>query len=409
MDTIKKCRSCVCTELIPVLDLGTTPLANSLLRENEINQKEDRFPLNLVFCPQCSLVQITETVPKEKLFREYLYFSSFADTALENAKSLVNRLIEKWQLNEKSMVVEIASNDGYLLKNYIEKNVPVLGIEPALNIAKFAQEKGIPTIAEFFDLGLARELVKKGTKADVIHANNVLAHVSSLKEVVEGFSILLKDTGRAVIEVPYVRNLVDKIEFDTIYHEHLCYFSVTSVDKLVKQFGLFVEDVELIPIHGGSLRLFISKVECKRDVSPEAKRLFKEEAATINQPQYYLDFTRKVQKLRTDLLACLKVLKNQGKSIAAYGASAKGSTLLNFCGIGSETLDFVTDRSVVKQGWYTPGTHLPILDPKVLSERMPDYVLLLSWNFSEEILLQQQDYRKQGGKFIIPVPEVRIV
>lgn len=409
MEMISSCRSCNCTNLVPVLCLGNLPLANSLLSKDQIEQSEARYPLNLVFCTNCSLVQITETVPREKLFREYLYLSSFADTALDNAKNLVNKIIVQWQLNQDSMVIEIASNDGYLLKNYIDKNIPVLGIEPALNIAKIAEKKGVPTIAEFFDENLAKDLVDKGKKADVIHANNVLAHVSNLTSVVAGIAHLLKDTGRAVIEIPYVKKLVDNVEFDTIYHEHLCYFTFTSVDQLFKRYGLFVADVEQIQIHGGSLRLYISKISSQRKISEAVKTLLDEEKTSVTRLEYYLDFNEKVKTLRSTLSARLKDYRAQGKRIAAYGASAKGCTLLNFCGIGAETLDFVVDRSVVKQGLYTPGTHLPIFTPEMLLDKMPEYVLLLAWNFKEEILSQQTEYRQKGGKFIIPLPELEVI
>lgn len=406
---INNCRSCNSHELVPVLSLGSTPLANALLTKEQTTQLEPTYPLELVFCPNCNLVQITETVPPELLFREYLYFSSFSDTVLQNAEQIVNRMVDLRNLSKNSLVIEIASNDGYLLQYYQAKSIPVLGIEPANNIARVAQERGIPTLAEFFNQSLAQELRSQGKLADVVHANNVLAHVADLNGVVSGIATVLKDDGVAVIEAPYVKDLIDLVEFDTIYHEHLCYFSLTSVDFLFRQHGLFVADVERIPIHGGTLRLFITHQKDGRQVSNAVSQLLKEEADWgVRQQSFYRAFGQNVEQLGRNLLSCLRELQANGKRIAAYGASAKGTTLLSYFGIGSEFLEFVVDRSTVKQGLYTPGTHLPILAPEELLKRKPDYVLLLTWNFADEILAQQEQYRAQGGKFIIPIPQVRI-
>lgn len=407
---INNCRSCNSHELVPVLSLGSTPLANALLTKEQTTQLEPTYPLELVFCPNCNLVQITETVPPELLFREYLYFSSFSDTVLQNAEQIVNRMVDLRNLSKNSLVIEIASNDGYLLQYYQAKSIPVLGIEPANNIARVAQERGIPTLAEFFNQSLAQELRSQGKLADVVHANNVLAHVADLNGVVSGIATVLKEDGVAVIEAPYVKDLIDLVEFDTIYHEHLCYFSLTSVDFLFRQHGLFVADVERIPIHGGTLRLFITHQKDGRQVSNAVSQLLKEEADWgVRQQSFYRAFGQNVEQLGRNLLSCLRELQANGKRIAAYGASAKGTTLLSYFGIGSEFLEFVVDRSTVKQGLYTPGTHLPILAPEELLKRKPDYVLLLTWNFADEILAQQEQYRAQGGKFIIPIPQVRII
>jgi C-methyltransferase C-terminal domain/Putative zinc binding domain/Methyltransferase domain len=405
------CRSCGKANLVAILSLGRTPLANALLTLEQLGQPEPTYPLDLVFCPHCALVQITETVPPEKLFREYLYFSSFSDAVLRHAEALVGQLIPSRQLNSNSLAVEVASNDGYLLQNYKRANVPVLGIEPAVNIARVArEERGIPTICEFFGSALARRLVDDGKRADVVHANNVLAHVADLNGFVEGIWVLLHDDGVAVIEVPYVKDLMDRCEFDTIYHEHLCYFSLTALARLFQRHGLTVADVERIPIHGGSLRLFVSREGTAPAQTLAVKRLLKEESEWgVDQVAFYRGFGAKVEQLRKELLACLHHLKAQGKWIAVYGASAKGSTLLNFFGIGKETVDFVVDRSTVKQGRYTPGTHLLIYAPEKLLELQPDYVLMLTWNFADEILAQQAEYRRRGGKFILPIPEVQIV
>jgi SAM-dependent methyltransferase len=380
------------------------------LTAEQLREPEATFPLELAFCPACALVQITETVPPEVLFREYAYLSSFSDTVVQNAEGIVHRLIGLEGLGSDSLAVEIASNDGYLLQHYHHKGIPVLGIEPAANIARVARdERGIPTVCEFFGAQLAAELVAGGRAADVVHGNNVLAHVADLNGVVQGIATVLKPRGVAVIEVPYVKDLIDHCEFDTIYHEHLCYFSLTALDRLFRRHRLVIRDVERIPIHGGSLRIFASRAEWA--IPGEAvKSLLAEEAAWgVDREEFYRGFGAKVERLRASLLELLGGLKTQGRRIAAYGASAKGSTLLNFFGIGADTLEFVVDRSTVKQGRYTPGTHLPILAPEKVLELRPDYLLLLTWNFADEILAQQQAFRDQGGRFIIPIPECRVV
>jgi SAM-dependent methyltransferase len=393
------CRSCGQTGLTIILSLGQTPLANALLTSEQLGQTEPAYALDLAFCSNCSLVQITETVPPEKLFSEYLYFSSFSDTMVRHACEIAARLVQSRQLDTNSLVIEIASNDGYLLQHYKRAGVPVLGIEPASNIASVARDKhGIPTLCEFFDESLAKRLSEQGQRADVIHANNVLAHVADLNGVARGLRLLLKDDGLAVIEVPYVRDMIDNCEFDTIYHEHLCYFSLASLKNLFERHGLFIKDVERLPIHGGSLRLFIGKSQPDNAGEWGANRL-----------EFYRGFGAKVEKLREDLIALLTRLKAEGKRIAAYGASAKGSTLLNYCGLGTDVLDYVVDRSTVKQGYYTPGMHLPIYAPEELLKTQPDYVLLLTWNFAEEILQQQAEFRRLGGRFIVPIPEIKIV
>jgi len=402
-----RCRSCGGASLELILSLGETPLANALLTAEQRSEPEARFPLDLVYCPDCALVQITETVPPEQLFSHYLYLSSFSDTMLQSAEEVANRLTDRRHLGPASLVVELASNDGYLLQYYKRRQVPVLGIEPAANIAKVAEEKGIPTLVRFFGEDVARELRDQGKTADVIHANNVLAHVADLNGFVAGIALLLKDQGVAVIEVPHVKALVEHLEFDTIYHEHLCYYSLTALQPLFQRHGLTIVDVERLPIHGGSLRFYASK---SGTASEAVTRLKAEETeAGIASFEFYRDFGQKVAGLRERLRTLLQSLKKEKKRIAAYGASAKGSTLLNYFGIDGETLDFVVDRSTVKQGLYTPGTHLQILPPEALVERRPDYVLLLSWNFADEILAQQAAYRKQGGRFIVPIPDVKVV
>ena len=386
-------------------------MANALLTKEQLNQPEETYPLDLVLCPSCTLVQITETVPPEKLFREYPYFSSFSDTTLDHSQELARRMISEQRLDGHSLVLEVASNDGYLLQYYKEKSIPVLGIEPAANVARVAQkERDIPTISEFFNAALARQIRDGGQRADVIHAHNVLAHVANLHEFVQGIQLLLKDDGVAVIEVPYVKDMITRVEFDTIYHEHLCYFSLKALDYLFRRHELMVQDVELSPIHGGSLCLFVGRASAEHRVSGTfCDILVQESIHGMDHLDFYRGFVRKVEELKISLRGLLKGLKGQGKHLAAYGAAAKGSTLLNYFDIGGEILDFVVDRNTYKQERYMAGVHLPILSPAKLLDALPEYLLLLTWNFAGEIMEQQAEYRRRGGHFIIPIPEARVV
>lgn len=403
------CRSCGNTNLDSVLSLGRMPLANALLTAQDLDRQEQTYPLDLVFCPRCSLVQITETLPPEVLFKEYIYFSSFSDTMLRHAKSMAEYLVRSRKLDAHSLVMELGSNDGYLLKNFVEAGIPVLGIEPADNVAKVAQARGFRTISEFFGEGLARNLHEQGLTADVIIANNVLAHVADLNGFVEGIQVLLKEEGVALIEVPYVMDLVDHCEFDTIYHEHLCYYSVTALDHLFYGHRLMLLDVQRIPIHGGSLRLLVGHDGAGSPNASVASALSAERQRGMNQVGYYRNFERHVVETREGLRSLLSSLRQDGNRLAAYGAAAKGTVLLNYCGIGGDILDFVVDRSPYKQGRYVPGVRLPIYPTQRLVEEMVQYVLALTWNFVDEILEQQAEYRRRGGRFIVPMPLIKIV
>jgi SAM-dependent methyltransferase len=379
------------------------------VRHDEPAEQEPRYPLELAFCRACTLVQITETIPPEELFRDYPYFTSVSDAMLQHARALAEETIERRSLSSTSFVVEAASNDGYLLQYYVQRGIRVLGIEPALNVARVAEERGVPTLTEFFDTAVARQVVAGHGGAQVFHAHNVLAHVPDLNGFVEGIAVLLEEDGIAVIEVPYVKDMIDGCEFDTIYHEHLCYFSLTALRQLFARHGLEVADVGRVPVHGGSLRLHVAPA-ASAVPSPAVGALLVEESEWgVGDLAVYLGFAERVGALKEALVGLLHGLKSEGKRIAAYGAAAKGSTLLNVFGIGAETLDFVVDRSSVKQGLLMPGVRLPIVPPEKLVEEMPDYLLLLAWNWADEIMAQQDAYSRRGGKFIVPLPRPEVI
>ena len=402
------CRSCGSPNLSVFLSLGDLPLSDGFISEAKLGEQEPRYPLDVAFCADCSLVQILETVPPEELFdADYPYFSSFTDALLKHSQNNVNARIAERRLGPQSLVVELASNDGYLLQYYQAKGIPVLGIDPAPGPVDVARKKGIESLLAFFGQDLAADLVAKGRRADVIHGNNVLAHVADTNGFVKGISMLLKDDGIGVIEAPYVRDLIDHGEFDTIYHEHLCYFSVTALKNLFERHGLFLNRVEPLGIHGGSLRLFVEKHA--RPTASVLEYLEDEHQLGLDRLDYFADFSARVGQIRSELASLLRDLKSRNARIVGYGAAAKGTIMLNYVGIGRDTLEFVVDRNVHKQGRYIPGVRLPIAAPERVLEEQPDYLLILPWNFKDEIMTQQAEYRRRGGRFIVPVPRPAII
>lgn len=406
----RECRFCKSELRHTFVDLGMSPLCESFLRRDQLNQMEEFYPLHAFVCEKCFLVQLEQFVSPDHIFTEYAYFSSYSDSWLEHCRRYTDQMRDRFRLNEKSLVVELASNDGYLLQYFVEKQIPVLGIEPAANVAKVAEEKKVPTMVKFFGKQLAADLASGGQQADLLVGNNVLAQVPDLCDFVAGIKTLLKPGGVLTLEFPHLLKLIEENQFDTIYHEHFSYFSLLTTEKILDAFGLVLFDVEELPTHGGSLRIYgrhredDSKPVCARVVDLSRR----EAAAGVERLESYCAFAEKVKETKRRLLECLIDAKREQKSIAGYGAPGKGNTLLNYCGIGTDFLDYTVDRNPYKHGRFTPGTHIPIYSPEKIREMRPDYLLILPWNLRNEIMQQMAFIREWGGKFIVPIPDATV-
>ena len=405
------CLSCGTPLRHTFVDLGMSPLCESFLGAGQLNRMEPFYPLHVYVCEECFLVQLEEFVSPEEIFTEYAYFSSYADSWVEHMRRYSELISDRLGLGKESLVVEVASNDGYLLQHFVKKQIPVLGIEPAANVARVAIDKGIPTRVAFFGEALARELATEGKQADLICGANVLAQVPRPNDFVRGLKLLLKPTGVVTIEFPHLMKLMAENQFDTIYHEHFSYFSFLSAETLFQRHGLVLFDVEELPTHGGSLRIYARHVEDgSRPLTQRAQRMRQQEIdAGLLRLETYAGFGEQVKETKRKLLEFLIAAKRAGKRIAGYGAPGKGNTLLNYCGVGTDFLDFTVDRSPYKQGKFLPGTHIPIFAPDSLREARPDYVLILPWNVKDEIVQQMADVRSWGGQFVVPIPEVRVL
>ena len=406
------CRFCASPLDLTFCDLGMSPLSNSFLKPAELARPEPFYPLHVWVCGRCFLVQLEQFEPPEHIFSdEYAYFSSYSDSWLAHCRRYVDDMSRRFGLGKKSLVIEIASNDGYLLQYFVQRGVPVLGIEPAANCAQVAEQKGVRTRVAFFGAGLADELAREGKRADLLLGNNVLAHVPDLNDFVQGLKRLLGAQGVATMEFPHLLNLIEQNQFDTIYHEHFSYLSFLTIEKVFARHGLMLFDVAEMPTHGGSLRIFARHAEdASKPVSPAVAALRAKEArARLDSLSTYTAFDDKVKRTKRRLLEFLVTAKNEGKRIAGYGAPAKGNTLLNYCGVRADFLDFTVDRSPHKQGRFLPGTRLPIFHPDKLKEARPDFVLILPWNLKDEIMQQIGYVRDWGGRFVVPIPEVAVL
>lgn len=404
------CRFCGNHLSTTVIDLGSSPLANSNLSQIDTNKMEAHYPLHVYFCDACTLVQLDEFEAPENIFSDYVYFSSYSESWLAHAKQYAEKMINLLSLDEKSMALEIASNDGYLLQYFKNQGIPVQGIEPAANVAKAAISKGIPTIIEFFGEKTATQILKKNISADIITANNVLAHVPDINDFVAGLKIILKPEGVITIEFPHLLQLIEQIQFDTIYHEHFSYLSLTVVENIFSRHGLKIFDAESLPTHGGSLRIYATHSERHPDTSENLISIRqKETSAGIQDGSAFAEFREKSVQAKFKLLEFLIQAKKNGKSIVGYGAPAKGNTLLNYCGIGPEFLEYTVDKSPHKQGTFLPGSRIAVFAPGKIEETKPDYVLILPWNLEKEIIEQMNFIRSWGGEFVIPIPSVRVI
>ena len=405
------CRFCGAALTDTVVDLGMSPLCESYLRPDQLNSMERFYPLHVLVCRQCWLVQLEQYVSAEEIFTEYAYFSSFSDSWVQHARDYTEAMIDRFGYDGGSQVVELASNDGYLLQWFVKAGVPALGIEPAANVAAAAEERGVPTLVRFFGAELAHELVGQGRRADLLLGNNVLAQVPDLNDFVAGMKALLAADGVITMEFPHVLRLIDESQFDTIYHEHFSYFSAHTTKLILNRHGLELFDVEEIPTHGGSLRIYARHIDdATKPIEPGVTDLLaREESFGITTVERYSRFAAQVEQTKRGILDLLIRLKQDGRRVVGYGAPGKGNTLLNYCGIRTDFLDFTVDRSTYKQGLFTPGTHIPILAPEEIARHRPDYVFILPWNFRDEIMSQMAGIREWGGQFIVPIPEARIV
>ena len=392
------------------VDLGVSPLCESYLLEEDLNKMEPFYPLVAYVCSECWLVQLEEYVSPEEIFSEYAYFSSFSDSWVAHGRSYTEMIIDRLALTGESQVIEVASNDGYLLQHFVKRAIPALGIEPAANVAEHAEAKGVPTLVEFFGRECATRLSTQGRSADLIIGNNVLAQVHDLNDFVSGLKVLLKRDGVITIEFPHLLRLIEQNQFDTIYHEHFSYFSLLSSRAVLAAHGLQVFDVEELATHGGSLRIYACHDDDSKPVAKSVEDLIsREEAEGLGALDGYGGFQGQVDATKRDLLAFLIQARREGKSVAGYGAPGKGNTLLNYCGVGTDFVDYTVDRNPYKQGRYTPGTHIPICPPQKVAETQPDYLLILPWNLKEEIIEQNAFIRNWGGRFVVPIPEVRVI
>src|ERR1700733_11150514 len=404
------CRSCGGRLTVTMADLGLQPASNAFIESPAAVQHEKRYPLRAKVCEVCKLVQLDYDVAPEELFGNYHYFSSYSDEWLAHAKTYCDMAQRRFDLSPSSLVVELASNDGYLLKNFLKMGIPVLGIDPSDTVAAAAEKIGVPTLVQFFGEKAARELAHQGRQADLIIANNVLAHVPQLNDFVAGIALLLRPNGNVTIEFPHLLELIEHVEFDTIYHEHFSYFSVYAIERVFARHGLRLYDVERLPTHGGSLRIFAAhaaRTDLKDSASLREVRA-QENAAGLEDLATYLKFSKRVEECRDSLLAFLAAAKREGKRVAAYGAAAKGNTLLNFCSVTPQDIVFVADRNPYKQKKFLPGTHIPVVSPEELIQAKPDYVLILPWNLRDEIRQQLKGIEAWGGRFVTPVPLARI-
>ncbi len=406
------CRACGAPLKATFVDLGRTPLSNAFLKPEDLARPEKVYPLHALVCEKCLLVQLEEFEPPEHIFGDdYAYFSSYSDLWLKHASDYVEQMVVRFGFGRQHLVVEIASNDGYLLQYFVKKGVPVLGIEPAANCARAAEEKGVPTLVKFFGAQTAKELAAQGRKADLLLGNNVLAHVPDLNDFVRGLQLLLAPGGVVTMEFPHLLNLIEQNQFDTIYHEHFSYFSFGVVEQVFARHGLVLFDVEELPTHGGSLRIYARHAadSAKAVQASVAALKAKEQRAGLDRIDAYRAYGERVQRTRRGLLDFLRRAKDEGKRIAGYGAPAKGNTLLNYCGIGPDVVEFTVDRSPHKQGRFLPGSHIPVFHPDRVREARPDYLLILPWNLKEEVMAQMAHIREWGGRFVVPIPELAVL